>query len=95
MKIKDLIVGRNVDSLEARVIDKSEPRRVMTRFGRELTVTTAKLEDDTGSINISLWGRDGDKVKVGDRVEIKNAFVKEFRGEKQLTLGRRGVIRVL
>ena len=95
MKIRDLKIGKNVDFLRARVVDKVEPRSVVTRFGKRLTVTRVMLEDDTGSIRLTLWGRNGERVSVGDVVEIRDGFVKEFRGEKQLTLGRSGNMRVV
>ncbi len=94
MKIRDLISGRSVDELEAKVIDKKEPRTVMTKFGRTLTVTNITLEDETGKIEMVLWGEDGDKVEVGDELRIKDAYVKEFRGERQITLGRNGKLEV-
>ncbi|MCD6403231.1 MAG: DNA-binding protein [Candidatus Aenigmarchaeota archaeon] len=95
MKIKDLRIGQNVDYLRAKVIDKEEKRQVMSKFGRALSVANVLLEDETGNIKLTLWGKDIDRVKEGDTVEIKDAYVKEFRGEKQLTLGRKGSMEVV
>ncbi|MDI6860248.1 MAG: OB-fold nucleic acid binding domain-containing protein [Methanocellales archaeon] len=95
MKIEELKPRDTVDYLKAKIIDKQSPRRVEARNGRTLEVTTATLEDETGTIPFTLWGKSIEEVKVGDIVEIKDAFVKEFKGEPQLTLGRRGSMKVV
>ena len=93
MKINELAgnLNRNVD-VEGEIVDISEPRKVITRYGSRVLVATAKLKDDTGSVDLTLWGKQIDEVKVGDKIKIENGFVKEFNGEIQLTLGKTGKI---
>jgi len=81
-------------SVEGEVVDKSEKREVMTKYGvRE--VARVLLEDDSGRINLTLWGKNIDQVSVGDRVRLEGAFVTEFRNELQLNVPRSGKIEVI
>lgn len=93
MKINELKLGMSDVKLRAKVIEISEPRNVRTKFGYQTRVATATLEDDSGKIPLTLWGRQVDEINVGDTVEIENGYVREFRGELQLNVPRRGVIR--
>ncbi len=95
LKIEELKPRNTVDYLKGTIVDKQSPRKVETRNGRTVDVATATIEDETGTIAFTLWGKNIDEVKVGDVVEIKDAFVNEFQGEPQLTLGRRGSMKVV
>jgi replication factor A1 len=94
MKISELKTGQGKANVEAEVISVEEPRS-FEKFGREIRVANAIIKDDSGSIKLSLWNQDADKVKAGDRVKIINGFVNEFKGEKQLTSGKFGKLEVL
>ena len=72
-----------------------EPREIITKFGTATTLTEAVLQDDSGTIKLTLWGKQSDGIENNQEVEIENGFVKEFREELQLTLGRKGTIKVV
>ena len=94
MNISELRSGQDKVDVEGTVTDISEPRQ-FNKFGRDIRVATATLEDSSGSIKLSLWNQDIEKVKVGDTVKITNGFVKDFQGENQLTSGKFGKLEVL
>ncbi len=94
MKISELRIGQDKADIEADVTDITEPREI-DRFGRSIRVATATLKDESGTIKMSLWNQDIDKVAVGSRIKLTNGFVKEFQGEKQVTAGKFGKIEVL
>lgn len=94
MNIGDIKRGMSNISLEAKVIDISDTRDVMTRFGRR-SVADATLEDETGQISLSLWQDQIEKVKVGDTLKISGAFVTEFREKLQLNIPKSGKIEVV
>ncbi|HLC76951.1 MAG TPA: OB-fold nucleic acid binding domain-containing protein [archaeon] len=94
MKIADLKDGTGKVDIEAKVIEKEDTREVNTKFGRT-KVANAVLEDDSGTIALTLWGDDTDKVKQGDSVKIENGFVKEWNGSLQLSVGKYGKMTVL
>ncbi len=95
MKISDLRAGTGSVNITATVVSKEDPREVRTKYGKELKVANATLKDETGTIAISLWENDIDAVNVGDKVEISNGYVNEFKGNLQLSTGRNGKISVI
>jgi len=92
--IKDLEARQGNVELTADVVEVGEPRE-FTKFGRTGKVATAKLKDETGEVNLSLWNEQVDMVKPGSKVKITNGYVNEFQGEKQLTTGKFGKLEVL
>ena len=94
MKISDLKIGQEKVNVEGNVKEVGEIRS-FNKFGRQVRVANAVLEDDSGSIKLTLWNNDIDNVKKGDKVKISNGFVNEFQGEKQLTAGKFGKMEVL
>lgn len=95
MKISDLKVGASNVTIQAKVTQKDAPREVITKFGKRLSVANIMLQDDTGSIAMSLWGNDINTVDVGDTIEVANGYVNEFRGTPQLSSGKFGKITVI
>jgi len=87
-RIRDLKFGMNRINLKARVIEIPTPKSVCTRIGYFAKVTNAKVTDETGIIQISLWNQQIDTVAVGDTIQIENARVAAFRGELQLKVSR-------
>jgi replication factor A1 len=94
MKIKELKPGMRNVSLTAKIEELSKPREVMTKFGTSLLLTTAKLVDDTGSIQLTLWGEQQPDLEENASVSITGGFVKEFREQLQISLGKTGKIQV-
>jgi replication factor A1 len=95
MKISELKAGASNVDIEATVVEKQEPREVITKYGKRLNVANATLKDNSGSITISLWGKDIESISVGDKVKITNGYVGEFRGTPQLSTGKYGKIEVV
>ncbi|MEM7825480.1 MAG: OB-fold nucleic acid binding domain-containing protein [Candidatus Aenigmatarchaeota archaeon] len=91
MKISELKSGMNNVSLKAKVVDISDKREVMTRYGRR-SVADATIEDETGQITLTLWGDQIKAVSIGDNVSITGAFVTEFRDKLQVSIPRSGRI---
>jgi len=92
LKINELRIGMSNINLTVKVVDVSEPRSVRTKMGYQTRVATATIEDETGKIPLTLWGRQIDEIGEGDMIEIKDGFVSEFRGELQLNVPRKGQI---
>ncbi|MEM3781432.1 MAG: OB-fold nucleic acid binding domain-containing protein [Candidatus Micrarchaeaceae archaeon] len=95
MKIIDLKAGASNVEVEGTITEKSEPREVITKFGKRLNVADAVLSDDSGSISISLWEDYATSINVGDKIKIVNGYVNEFRGNPQLSPGKYGKIEVV
>lgn len=95
MKIIELKPGIKRVEITAKVIEKSDPREVTTRFGDTSRVATAVVQDDSGTIKLSLWNETIDQVNVNDTVKIENGYVTTFKGETQLNVGRYGRLSVV
>ena len=96
MKIGDLRQGMKRVDVEAKVLEVSEPREVQSRYtGQRFRVAEAIITDGTGTIKLVLWNDQIDLVNTDDIVRIENGYVKTFRGEIQLNVGRYGKLTVL
>lgn len=86
---------RRVD-VEGKIVEKADARQVMSRYKDVvLRVADAVLSDETGTIKLTLWNDQIDQVNVNDNVKIESGYVKSFRGEIQLNVGRYGKLSVL
>ena len=93
--VQNLRHGMKKINLEAEVLETQEPQTVYTQFGNTATVSHVWIADETGKIKLCLWNGHSNSVAVGDTIQIKNASVATFKGERQLRLGRNGTISVL
>ncbi|MBN2422012.1 DNA-binding protein [Candidatus Woesearchaeota archaeon] len=94
MNISELEVNQKNVEIAAEVAELGEVRE-FEKFGRQGRVCTATIKDDSGEVKLTLWDEQIDKVKEGDKIEIKNGYVKEWQGEKQLSVGRFGSLEVI
>ena len=90
--IKDLRSGMKHVNLKAKILEIAEPRRVITRYGNYASVAKAVIGDETGTISLCLWNEQIGCVSVGDTVRIENARASLFRGERQLSIGTKGLL---
>lgn len=96
MKINELRDGMRKVDIEGNVIEKSDAREVRSRWTNETyQVADATLEDETGTISLTLWNEQVTQVNVGDRVKIENGYIKSFRDVLQLNSGKYGTLTVL
>ena len=75
---------------------KSVVRAVTSKDGTPLLVCDVTLSDGTGEIPLAVWNGQISTVFEGDVVQIQNARVRSYRGQIQLSLGRRtGILTVV
>lgn len=94
-RIRDLEQRMKKVNLKARVLEIPEPKPVYTKFGTQAYVSNVLIADETGTIRLSLWNQQINKVSVDDVIKIENAKVARFRGKRQLRLGRSGKLSVI
>lgn len=93
MRIKELQARQEKVTIEVEVKVIGETREFQ-KFGKIGRVANATVSDETGTIKLTLWNDDIDKIRVGDKIKITDGFVSEFQGEKQLSAGRFGKLEV-
>jgi len=95
LKIRELRNGMKRVSVEAKVVEKSDPREVLSRFKDEThKVATAMIADETGTIKLTLWNDQINRVNVNDTVKVENGYITSFKGEIQLNVGKYGTLTV-
>jgi replication factor A1 len=68
-----------------------QPRAVSTKYGQK-RITTVVFEDDTGTIDLTLWEEEIDAIEEGAKVHITGAYVREWGDDVQLNISREGNI---
>jgi replication factor A1 len=91
LDIKDLRDGMKKVDVEAKVVEKGDPREVKSRYSDDLLkVADAQIADETGSIKLTLWNEQIDQVAEGDNIKIENGYITSFKSEIQLNIGKFG-----
>ena len=82
-------------TVEAKVVEKGDPREVKSRYKDETyQVADAIIADETGSIKLTLWNEQIGQVNVDNKVKIENGYVTSFKGEVQLNVGKFGKLTI-
>jgi hypothetical protein len=90
--VRDLRPGMKRVNTRVDVFEVPKVSQVHTQFGNSVMVLNALVGDDTGKIKLCLWEGQIGSIAVGNYIELKNAQVCVFRGEKQLRLGKNGTL---
>ncbi len=94
MLINELQPGPANGEITAVVSEKGSIRE-FDKFGKKGRVCNAVLEDESGSITLTLWNEEIESLNAGDKIKLSNGWVSEFRGEKQISTGKFGQLEVL
>ncbi len=89
-KIRDLYAGMRAVTVPGRVTRKFDVRH-FDKGDRKGKVAAFLLGDETGTVRVTLWNNQADLLETfaeGDIVKVKNAYVKENRGFKELHLNQ-------
>jgi replication factor A1 len=90
-KVGELTPQSRAVNVTAKVVSKSEIRDIpMGRDGSAHKVCDALVGDETGSIYLTLWDDNIEKVNEGDTLRIENGYVTLFKGNMRLNIGKYG-----
>lgn len=92
MQVKDLKDRTQVDEITLKITAKEEPKDVR---GGTLKMCNCTGEDETGSVTVTLWQADVEKVNVGDTIKITKGWAQDYQGKLQLSSGRFGQLEVV
>ncbi len=96
MKVKELRPESKVDVIDLTIRQKGAVRDFSSRGGSTGKVCDAKAVDDEGSeVSVSLWNEEIERVQPNDKIRITNGWVREWRGNMQVSAGRFGKLEVL
>jgi len=90
-KVGELTPQSRAVNVLAKVVSKSEIRDIpMGRDGSAHKVCDALVGDETGSIYLTLWDDNIEKVNESDTVKVDNGYVTLFKGNMRLNVGKYG-----
>lgn len=92
LNIHDLKPGMSSVNIKVTVSEISKAKQVITSKGIEHEILEAKVKDETGAITLVLWDEKVLPLKVGNVLQIGNAFVTSFKGEWRINVGKYGEI---
>jgi ssDNA-binding replication factor A large subunit len=55
-------------------------------------VANALIADETGTVGLCLWNGQIDSISTEDTIQIENGRTSTFRGQKQLNIGKKGML---
>ena len=90
MKISELKAGMRNVSVTGKIDSVGDPRTVNLKSGGTNTVADAVISDESGSMKLSLWGEDINKIQPGDRISVENGYINTFKGENSISIGKFG-----
>jgi|SRR5579875_298826 replication factor A1 len=94
LKIKDIKDGTKQIDLPLVVVMKAEKKNVRLKDGSNHVVSELTIADESGTIKLALWDTNLN-IDVGTKLEIKNAYTRNFRGNVELSIGKFGTAKVL
>jgi len=90
-KVGELTPQSRAVNVTAKVVSKSEIREIpMGRDGSAHKVCDALVGDETGSVYLTLWDDNIEKVNEADTVRVENGYVTLFKGNMRLNIGKYG-----
>jgi replication factor A1 len=96
--IGQLQIG-GVAFVEGVVVESPAIRTVVTKDGREVSVASTRIRDDTGEVGVALWDRLVEEVAdvtVGTTIRINGAYVRDgYDGAPEVSSRRTTVVEVL
>ena len=93
VKVSELGAYSKQVNTTVKVVQKGEARETVSRQdGTTHRVLDALVGDESGTIYMTLWDDNIDKVNEGDTVNVKNGYVRPFKGSMRLNIGRYGTL---
>ena len=90
-KVGELTPQSRAVNITAKVVSKTEIREIpMGRDGSPHKVSDALIGDETGTVYLTLWDDNIEKVNDGDSVRVENGYVTLFKGNIRLNIGKYG-----
>jgi len=93
-RISDLGDGMKGITLTGQIVSVGEGRPLKTRYG-EAVLKPCALQDETGTIQLNLWGPQTALASAGAKVKLFGCYVQFYQGHLQLGVAKRGAIQIL
>ena len=95
MKISELQNEQKNVNIGGVVTHIGQTRDVSLKSGNVEKVTTITVQDDSGSIPVSIWGSIIEKININSEIRLEKGYINEFRNQIQFNLGYYGKLFIL
>ncbi|VVC00109.1 Single-stranded DNA binding protein Ssb [uncultured archaeon] len=94
MLVKELRPSTPIPEISLEVVSKEEPRKYANEKGSG-TVCNCAAKDEAGQeVRVTLWNEQCSQAEEGDTIKITNGWCSEFRGQIQVSAGKKGQFEV-
>jgi ssDNA-binding replication factor A large subunit len=93
--VQELRHGMKKVNIKAQVIETPTLSLIHTPYGNSATVANFWIADETGKVKLCLWNDQANSVALGDTIQVKNASVSTYKGQRQLSIGKTGSVNIL
>ncbi len=97
LSIKKLVDNNAYGDIEAKIVEKEEPRTVSLKNGSQKKVQGVLIADETASVKINLWEDQvlEDNYEKGDVIKISGVYTKfnSYSKQTEANLSRKGEIK--
>lgn len=90
VQVKDLTPASKRADILVKVLSLGERKTIDSRTGESRDLMEAVVGDETGTIIMTLWEDQIDRVSEDDVLEIENGYVSLVRGHMRLNVGKYG-----
>ncbi len=90
VQVKDLTPASKRADILVKVLSLGERKTIDSRTGESRDLMEAVVGDETGTILMTLWEDQIDRVSENDVLEIQNGYVSLVRGHMRLNVGKYG-----
>lgn len=90
VKVDELTPESKRVNIVVKVLEIGERKEVSSRMGGSRALAEARVGDETGTVLMTLWEDQIDRVSEGEVLRIENGFMSLVRGHLRLNVGKYG-----
>lgn len=94
MMVKELRPNTPVPEITLEITSKGEQRKFANERGSGSVCNCAGKDSEGDEISVSLWNEQTEQVEEGNTIKITSGWCSEFRGQKQVSTGKKGSLEV-
>ncbi len=94
MNVEQLRPYQKKVNITVKALSKNEVREVTSKLDDSThKVTEAVVGDETGTVLLTLWDDDIEKVEDGKTYDVENGYTSLFKNSLRLNIGRYGELK--
>ena len=94
MIVKELKSNTPIAEITLEIVSKEEPRKFANDRGSGTVCNCAGKDEAGQEVRITLWNEQCGQVEEGDTIKISNGWCSEYKGQVQISTGKKGSLEV-